>query len=494
MEVDSGRWPSPGFVLLDCPQATKIESRNASLLGSIGDYFLSLSNGWDLTSYLKSLSEALKALKLGHCLSTNAKEGSSGPSTVIYVVCPFPEPIAVLKTVVESSVAIGSVIFQSGREKRSLLHSQGEIDASLRTGGWDSSWQTRSGAVSCDPNRIDIFPQDETSYMFEPLFILVEPGSLERALSPLAFGNLSLESSKPLSDDSSGGFLPNASLGGNADSGSGSQDGSEPDKTPSLHCCYGWTEDWRWLICIWTDSRGELLDSHIFPFGGISSRQDTKGLECLFVQVLQRGCQILQACSSDTSVAKPRDFVIARIGSFYELEYQGAQGVVGVGSSAYLEGFTPVKSLGSKPASYILIPSPSMRFLPPTPLQLPTCLTAESPPSPSPSQSKEEWPSSLLVSLIDHYGGNSFSQDKLMRGNTKQAGRSPSSEARELEFEIHVILESLAAELHALSWMTVSPVYLERQTALPFHCDMVLRLRRLLHFADKKLSRQQEKA
>lgn len=181
-----------------------------------------------------------------------------------------------------------------------------------------------------------------------------------------------------------------------------------------------------------------------------------------------------------------------------------------------------MKSLGSTPAAYILIPSPSMRFLPPTPLQLPTCLTAESPPlahllhskgSAIPlstcfvvskavptmrrdyrSNLKEEWPSTLLVSLIDHYGGNNFSQEKLMRGNTKQVGRSPSSEARELEFETHVILESLAAELHALSWMTVSPAYLERRTALPFHCDMVLRLRRLLHFADKDLSRHQEKA
>lgn len=192
-----------------------------------------------------------------------------------------------------------------------------------------------------------------------------------------------------------------------------------------------------------------------------------------------------------------------------------------MGSSGYLEGFTPVKSLGSTPAAYILIPSPSMRFLPPTPLQLPTCLTAESPPlahllhskgSAIPlstcfvvskavptmrrdyrSNLKEEWPSTLLVSLIDHYGGNNFSQEKLMRGNTKQVGRSPSSEARELEIETHVILESLAAELHALSWMTVSPAYLERRTALPFHCDMVLRLRRLLHFADKDLSRHQEK-
>lgn len=193
-----------------------------------------------------------------------------------------------------------------------------------------------------------------------------------------------------------------------------------------------------------------------------------------------------------------------------------------MGSSGYLEGFTPVKSLGSTPASYILIPSPSMRFLPPTPLQLPTCLTAVSPPlahllhskgSAIPlstcfvvskavptmrkdyrSNLKEEWPSTLLVSLIDHYGGNNFSQEKIMRGNAKQLGRSPGSEAREFETEAHAILESVAAELHALSWMTLSPAYLDRRTALPFHCDMVLRLRRLLHFADKELSKHPEKA
>lgn len=82
MEMDTGKWLSSGFVLLDCPQSMKIESSNASLVGSISDYFLSLSNGWDLTSYLKSLSKALKALKLGPSLSTNPKEGNSGPCMV----------------------------------------------------------------------------------------------------------------------------------------------------------------------------------------------------------------------------------------------------------------------------------------------------------------------------------------------------------------------------------------------------------------------------
>lgn len=186
------------------------------------------------------------------------------------------------------------------------------------------------------------------------------------------------------------------------------------------------------------------------------------------------------------------------------------------GLSAYLEGYTPVKSLGSTPASYILVPSPSMRFLPPSVLQLPTCLTADSPPlvhllhskgsaiplstgfvvskavpsmrRDSRSMSKEEWPSVLSVSLIDYYGGNN-----LVKGGNKAGGRGVSSESKDIEVETHIILDTIAAELHALSWMTVSPAYLERRSALPFHCDMVLRLRRILHFADKEHSRLPEK-
>ncbi|WVZ01305.1 hypothetical protein V8G54_027374 [Vigna mungo] len=202
--------------------------------------------------------------------------------------------------------------------------------------------------------------------------------------------------------------------------------------------------------------------------------------------------------------------------------FMGTERSGGLSIAGYIEGFTPVKSLGSTSSAYILIPSPSMRFLPPTVLQLPTCLTAESPPlahllhskgSALPlstgfvvskavpsmrkdyrSNLKEEWPSILSVSLIDYYGGTNIPQEKVVRGINKQAGRSLSWEAKDFEIETHLVLESIAAELHALSWMTVSPVYLERRTALPFHCDMVLRLRRLLHFADKELTKQSEKS
>lgn len=172
-----------------------------------------------------------------------------------------------------------------------------------------------------------------------------------------------------------------------------------------------------------------------------------------------------------------------------------------------------MKSLGSTSASYILNPSPGMRFLPPAILQLPTCLTADSPPlahllhskgsaiplstafvvskavpsmrRDSRGPSKEEWPSILSVSLVDYYGGNKGA-------NKQQVGRG--GDAKDFEVETHMILDSIAAELHALSWMTVSPAYLERRSALPFHCDMVLRLRRLLHFSDKELSRLPDKA
>ena len=82
MEMESVKLSSCGFVLLDCPQSMKIESSNASLVGSVSDYFLSLSNGWDLTSYLKSLSKALRALNLSSCFSANPTEGSNSSCLV----------------------------------------------------------------------------------------------------------------------------------------------------------------------------------------------------------------------------------------------------------------------------------------------------------------------------------------------------------------------------------------------------------------------------
>uniref|UniRef100_A0A1D1ZKE6 Mediator of RNA polymerase II transcription subunit 13 n=1 Tax=Anthurium amnicola TaxID=1678845 RepID=A0A1D1ZKE6_9ARAE len=755
MEQVSGKYASSGFILVDCPQSVKVASSNISAISSITDFFVALENGWDVKSFLKALTKALKTLKLGLCSTINQKESKGGPCMVVYVVCPFPEPIAILQTVVEASVALGSNFLAADKERRSILHSQvskalscaaaadeasisnvlmlsgfnipklvlqivtvdsllrvkpgnelamlkeyaftvynkarriprasstsdlvqstvagrsqsalmhmsspipalwkdclaqristatltrdSELDAALRPGSWDNSWQT---VRSCDS-----LPQDDVRFLFEPLFILAEPCSVESGLPGSSLSDSS--SSRSVVDDSGGTFIQSSVSGLNADTGISSLvDGSDNEpKVPSLHCCYGWTEDWRWLVSIWTDSRGELLDSQVFPFGGISDRQDTKLLQCLFVKMLYHGCQIL-SWSSDSGNIRPRDIIITRVGFFFELERQEWQKAIysvggnevkkwslqlrrsasdGIGSgnngpslqqqdlgsiqertcpsspsplysphaksnymkssliqannkkqhsagpaavdcsrglfqfvlsislvgvsidhslllmqpadalsggtqtssnsplSGYLEGFSPVKSLGSISASYIFIPSLSMHYLPSMPLQLPTSLTSESPPLahllhskgsaipltngfvvsktvPSVRKDltraiKDEWPSILSVSLIDYYGSSSSNIQEKYRGNinsssgSKQRNAGLEAGSRENELETNCVLESLAAELHSLSWMTVSPLYLERRTALPFHCDMVLRLRRLLHYADKELSRPTE--
>ncbi|KAL6517268.1 hypothetical protein OROMI_032969 [Orobanche minor] len=725
MEIGSGKI-SPGFVFLDCPQSMKIDSNSASMLGSVSDYFLCLSNGWDVTSYLKTLSNVLKTLKLGSSVSMKAKEGNGGQCTVVYVVCPFPDPLAVLQTVVESSIAIGSVIRPSDKERRYMLHNQvakalsypasvdepfsnvltltgfsipklvlqivtvdaifrvtcptlneliilkeiaftvynkarrvsrpsgettslvssvpgrshsiltqmaspvsgmwkdcvgprmgpplqreSELDASLRPGSWDNSWQT------ANINRTgDVFPLDDSRFLFEPLFILSEPGSLERGLSPFLSdpAKLLLDDCASTSFDSDNGPV---SQHGSMDSDGFGSGHREP--LPSLHCCYGWTEDWRWMVCVWTDSRGELLDSYVYPFGGVSSRQDTKGLQSLFIQILQQGCQILQGGSPDVSNAKPRDLVITRVGCFFELECQEWQKALysaggsevkkwslqlrrsfpdgmptssngnplqhqevnivqerGINSSssqlysAHSKGSGFMKGgIGGQPSSRkqlmggghsvldnskeLLQWAQSISFVSVSvdhSLQLVFQADSTSPASPQlrskaksrtliqkqkqnlgpysrtsqgsttsahkgsaiplstgfvvsksvPSMrknqrtpSKEEWPSVLSISLVDYYGGNSFGQEKAVKGVNKPVGRGiMSNDGKDFEVETRAVLDSVAAELHALSWMTVSPAYLERRSALPFHCDMVLRLRRLLHFADKEVMRRHD--
>lgn len=782
MDLSPGKCLPSGLVLVDCPQEVKVAGNNLYSINSISDYFLALSKGWNVKRFVSALTKIIRDLKLATNSSQNLKEGGAGPCTVVYVVCPFPEPTTVLETLIEASAALGSVVLSPDREKHSWLLSQvaraqsctaaadevsgsnvlmlsgfsipklvlqivtvdcllrvsrpvnelsvlkdiaftvynkarrvsratssndmfrssavsgraqaslmhvaspipgmwkdclaprmsgstlsrdGELDAALRPGSWDNSWHTsRTGGLNCDSNRsADLHCQDDTRYMFEPLFILAEPGSLERGASANALGSAGLDSSnsKSVIDDSSGIYMQSSTSGRSTEVGTNSlSDGSEHEqKSASLHCCYGWTEDWRWLTCIWTDARGELLDCNIFPFGGISSRQDTKVLQSLFVQVLHQGCQILSSSSPDSGTVRPRDMIITRIGCFFELECQEWQNAIytvggndvkkwplqlrrstpdilsssangtslqqhemgliqernlpsspssslysprakssfmksglgqantkkqllagqtgvdnsrgllqlvqsislvgvsidhslhlmfpadssfsgagtqsnssGSGFSGYVEGFSPVKSVGSMPASYMLIPSPNMRYLPPTPSQLPTCLTSESPPlahllhskgsaiplltgyvisKAAPTMRRDaaepkkyDWPSILVVTLVDHYGGNSNSsgiQEKMGRGGSNSSlgkqCRSVGPEAisnRDYETETRLVLESVAAELHSLSWMTVSPVYLERRTALPFHCDILLRLRRLLHYADKELSRPPDRA
>ncbi|SPT20291.1 unnamed protein product [Triticum aestivum] len=758
IEQSPGKYLPSGLVLVECPDQLKTRGSHSVSISSVTEYFQALSKSWSVKSFVSSLARIIKDIKLTLNISTNQKESSNIPCTVVYVVCPFPEPSAVLQTLVESSVAIGSIL-SSERERKSFLYTQvakaldssasadeasasnvvmlsgfsipklvlqivtvetllrlhkpnelaafkdiaftvynkarriprfvstsdmfqsptymsrpqssmmhtaspgptlwkeclvprmsgqtlsreTEFDASMRSVSWDNSWQPGRAVGLPDPSKIpELCAQDDRKYAFEPLFILAEPGTAD-------YSDI-MESSRFGADASSSRAY--SSISGGTDSGASPPlEGSENDSGTSLHCCYGWTEDWRWLVCIWTDSRGELLDSLIFPFGGISSRQDTKVLQSLFIQILQQGCQIISS-SPEASNARSRDVIITRIGGFLELEIQEWQKAIysfggnevkkwpvqlrrsipdgippnsngptlqqqdmgliqdrnmpsspstlysphskssftkgqsgnkkqilveqsgmdssrgslhlvrsislvavsqdsslhlacqadlmatrptsgegnqsSTGSSSYLDGFAPVKSIGSMSASYLLVPSPSMRYLSPATLQLPTCLTSESPPlahllhskgtatplamgyvvskavppvrKNAAQLTKEDRHSVLSVSIVDYYGGsNPTVQEKIGRGvggstMSKQARNiTHETSARDYEMDMHNVLETVSAELHALSWMTVSPVYTERRSALPFHCDMVLRLRRLLHYADRHLSQLTEK-
>lgn len=90
MEHSFGKWSSSGFVLVDSPQSMKNSSKNASVMGSISDYLVALSKGWDVKSFLKSLSKVLKALRLGPNSTEYQKEASSGPCMVSNSgICPY---------------------------------------------------------------------------------------------------------------------------------------------------------------------------------------------------------------------------------------------------------------------------------------------------------------------------------------------------------------------------------------------------------------------
>ncbi|MQL89359.1 hypothetical protein Taro_021936 [Colocasia esculenta] len=82
MEQATGKYSSSGFVLVDCPLSVKVASSNISAISSITDFFVALENGWDVKSFLKALTKALKMLKLGTCSVTNQKESKGGPCMV----------------------------------------------------------------------------------------------------------------------------------------------------------------------------------------------------------------------------------------------------------------------------------------------------------------------------------------------------------------------------------------------------------------------------
>ncbi|KAJ0968234.1 hypothetical protein J5N97_025151 [Dioscorea zingiberensis] len=124
MELSPGKYLPSGLVLVDCPQQVKVTSNSVSATSSTKDYFQALAKGWDRRSFIKSLTKVLKDLKLVANSTVTQKEGTAGSITVVYVVCPFPEPISVLQTLIEMPAILGSSVLSPFKDRRSFMHSQ----------------------------------------------------------------------------------------------------------------------------------------------------------------------------------------------------------------------------------------------------------------------------------------------------------------------------------------------------------------------------------
>ncbi|KAL9275923.1 Mediator of RNA polymerase II transcription subunit 13-like protein [Drosera capensis] len=168
-------------------------------------------------------------------------------------------------------------------------------------------------------------------------------------------------------------------------------------------------------------------------------------MQSLFVQVLQQGCQILRTCSPYDAVIRPRDFVITRLGYLYEFEYQGALILAGPQGSSMNAPYVPDGQIASSGT-----PTPQQGSTIPLSMGFVVSKAVPSLKKDSGHAMKEEWPSVLSVSLIDHYGGYSDASNEKLVKASKHGGRGAVLEAKDYEPDSHMILQSLAADLHAL--------------------------------------------
>lgn len=179
----------------------------------------------------------------------------------------------------------------------------------------------------------------------------------------------------------------------------------------------------------------------------------------------------------------------------------------GAGNASGTTGVTTVKTLANAGASFMLVPTNSLRTLSPQAWLLPTAPSTSplaqllegsplapplasafvvSPPTPSPRSEfvqqavKEDWPSTVHVGLIA-LSGNSGSLDA-----STASLKSKDFTTKDPYLEAHRAIQSVAAQVHALSWLTVSPTILIRRSPLPFHCNVAQRLGRLLSYLDTR--------
>jgi mediator of RNA polymerase II transcription subunit 13 len=180
---------------------------------------------------------------------------------------------------------------------------------------------------------------DAVRYLYEPAFILAEAGTPDVGVGLAPARTAGRDATRVQGDEASAsthggasGVAGGGGGGGGPDMGSnttpggealdGDSSGSRGQQAPALHCCYAWTEDGHWMVSVWTDARGELLDTHVLPLACVDTqREGAGGLYGLFNQVLQQGLQLL-TMAVDAGSRKPRGITITRLGGFFEKECQ----------------------------------------------------------------------------------------------------------------------------------------------------------------------------
>ncbi|KAL2651163.1 hypothetical protein R1flu_019291 [Riccia fluitans] len=201
------------------------------------------------------------------------------------------------------------------------------LESNLRN-SWDGGWQSTASrfgdsAVIDGGSVVGESSNNEAArFLYEPLFILAEPGIPDSNANYLSLRSAGKDGSRSTSEEATGS---NSGLStGLSESASGVEgadvesQGGGNQQAADLHCCYSWTDDWQWLVSVWTDSRGELLDIYVLPL--IGAVKDV-GLQSFFTQVLHQGLQLL-TMAVEAGNQRPRNIIISRLGDFTERECQ----------------------------------------------------------------------------------------------------------------------------------------------------------------------------
>ncbi|KAL3700535.1 hypothetical protein R1sor_018557 [Riccia sorocarpa] len=201
------------------------------------------------------------------------------------------------------------------------------LESSLRS-SWDGGWQSTASrfgdsSVTDGGSVVGESSNNEAArFLYEPLFILAEPGIPDPNANCLSLRSVGTDGSRSTAEEATGSSSGLSAGISEAASGlegaDGESQGGGSQQAADLHCCYAWTEDWQWLVSVWTDARGELLDVYVLPLIGAVKEA---GLQNFFTQVLQQGLQLL-TMAVEAGSQRPRNIVICRLGDFTERECQ----------------------------------------------------------------------------------------------------------------------------------------------------------------------------